>query len=198
MAFSNHYGRIGQARYWKILIASTVGSVALLVGALAAFVGREFAIAFALLLAVFPIGLYLLVAQMRRCSDIGWPSQLPLIFMGSGVFASSGTLLEVWDNPGELPRFDVSMLFGLATWAFAATIGCIPGRPGRADNDETIGPDSGDDTPTFSSTTEPADRDEVRDARWSAAIQKALDASSGPPRPAGPTRPGGFGRRRAA
>jgi uncharacterized membrane protein YhaH (DUF805 family) len=120
------YGqRMGVADYWMSFLACYGVTFFAGMGFLfASFFGAGF---FSMLcvLALLASSVYLRIAQMRRCMDIGWPWQTPWIVLGLGLAAAVVSQFAVILALVMLP---VLIIIALADFAFGIVLGFMPSK----------------------------------------------------------------------
>jgi hypothetical protein len=76
-------------------------------------------------LGAFASSLYLRIAQMHRCNDIGWPWVIPWIIFGLGLAISVISQLAAILALVMLPA---AIIFAVIDFAFGVVVGFIPSR----------------------------------------------------------------------
>ena len=191
--------RVGIGQYWIMFAGSLIVSVIAIAVAIFSFFSANFFMVVIAALAMFASGIYLRVAEMRRCRDIGWPAQLPWVFFGILVLLA---LVSFQGGMVSLASSGMSIMVSVADLGFAILVGCIPSKEWQA-------PSAAEYRNHYSETAyaPEAAEDDDRDARYDDAVARAVAAykKEGPPsqsaaaseapaaRP--PARIAGFGRK---
>lgn len=118
--------RMGASDYWMSFLASYgVTFLAFLMIAFATFTGSGFFMLVSVL-ALLGSSIYMRLAQMQRCNDIGWPWQTPWVVFGLGLAISVISQLSPLIALVMLPAL---LIFAGADFVFAIVLGCMPSRP---------------------------------------------------------------------
>jgi uncharacterized membrane protein YhaH (DUF805 family) len=160
--------RVGIGQYWMMFAGSLIVSVVAIAVAIFSFFSANYFLVLIAVLAMFASGIYLRVAEMRRCRDIGWPAQLPWAFFGILILLA---LVSFQGGMVSLASSGMSIMVSLADLGFAILVGCIPSKEWQAPNaadyrnhhsETAYAPESGDD--------------DDRDARYDDAVARAVAA----------------------
>jgi uncharacterized membrane protein YhaH (DUF805 family) len=117
--------RMGPSEYWLSFLACWGVTFAGLFGLLfASFTGSDFFMLISVL-ALLGSSIYIRVAQMQRCNDIGWPWQIPWLVFGVSltitVVAQFAVILALLMLP-------LTIIVGLGDLIFGIVLGCIPSK----------------------------------------------------------------------
>jgi uncharacterized membrane protein YhaH (DUF805 family) len=119
--------RMGISDYWLSFMACWGVTFAGVFGIVfASFIDSDFFMLLSIL-ALLGGSLYIRVAQMQRCNDIGWPWQTPWIVFGLGLAVSAVAQFAAILALLMLPLI---IIVALADFAFGIVVGCIPSRQG--------------------------------------------------------------------
>jgi hypothetical protein len=117
--------RIGISDYWISFMACwgvTFGAVfGLVIGTM---MNSDF-FTLVSVLALLASSLYIRIAQMHRCNDIGWPWQTPWIVFGIGLAISAVSQFAAILALVMLP---IAIIIGLADFGFGIVLGFIPSK----------------------------------------------------------------------
>jgi uncharacterized membrane protein YhaH (DUF805 family) len=117
--------RIGVSDYWLSFLASYGVFFAGIVGLVFASFTKSGFFMLVSILALLGSSIYMRIAQMQRCNDIGWPWQTPWVVFGVGLAVS---VISQLGGIIALLMLPMLIIVGLADFAFAIVLGCIPSR----------------------------------------------------------------------
>jgi hypothetical protein len=199
--------RIGVSEYWISFLACwgvTFGAAfGLVIGTIT---NSDFFMLISVL-GLFASSLYLRIAQMHRCNDIGWPWAIPWIIFGLGLAIS---VVSQFAAILALVMLPVAIIFAVIDFAFGIIVGFIPSRQiAQPDFDPQAYRDAYADygAPNYSAAqaAEAQERKNAAAARIgidrpaiSASGKRVASVTQAEPEPAPPPRALGFGRKGAA
>jgi uncharacterized membrane protein YhaH (DUF805 family) len=117
--------RMGQSEYWLAFLACWGVTFAGVFGLVfASFINSDF---FKLLsvLALLGGSIYIRIAQMQRCNDVGWPWQIPWFVFGVSLAI---TVVAQFAAILALLMLPLTIIVGLGDLVFGIVLGCIPSK----------------------------------------------------------------------
>lgn len=170
--------RMGRGDYWISFMAcwglTIFGGI---VFAFASFIGSSF---FTLLgvLAMLGSSVYIRLAQMQRCNDIGWPWQLPWGVFGISLALSAVSLFHPLLALIMLP---LMLIIGLGDFVFGIVLGCMPSKDNNFEFDAQAYRDAYRDygAPNMSLKLEAQAELRNREAAARVAIENPVISASG-------------------
>jgi uncharacterized membrane protein YhaH (DUF805 family) len=123
--FENTGPRMSASDYWVSFMAcwgvTFLGVIGLVIGT---FAKSPF---FTLVSVVGLLGssVYIRIAQMQRCNDIGWPWQIPWVVLGLGLATSA---VAQFSPLVALVMLPVMIIVGLCDFCFGIVVGFMPSK----------------------------------------------------------------------